>query len=191
MQSFCKPLPAEQVLVKSLSELVVAVNDAYGRQSKLAFFILLFASIDAVASLQRPKNQPDTSGDLFKKWIDSYLLPDSGLACTSEELWGARCGILHTLTAGSRLSRHGKARQIHYVSADDPCLLPFLQAELDKAGSPVVVVDHHALLLAYIKAVGRFTNAIQTESDLKERALFHGKSLLFSESIKVSDLTPS
>jgi hypothetical protein len=53
----------------------------------------------------------------------SFLLPGSKLQCTAEDLYGARCGVLHTYTAESRLSDEGKARQVFYAwgiaKADD------------------------------------------------------------------------
>ena len=77
--------------------------------------LLIYTSIDVFASMTRPVDQIDTHGGIFKDWVNKFMLPDSGLPCTAADIWSARCGLLHTLTAESRNSRAGKARMINYV----------------------------------------------------------------------------
>ena len=56
--------------------------------------VLLYAGIDALAWLALPSG--DVNGSDFVKWVNTYLLPDSGLQCTAEDIWAARCGLLHS-----------------------------------------------------------------------------------------------
>src|SRR5439155_802130 len=85
--------------------------------------------------LLRSEREPDTKGEYFKKWVEDYMTADSKVAFTSEELWSARCGLLHTHTASSRLSRQGKARQLHYFRAHGAHPSPALQHAM-KAAPP-------------------------------------------------------
>lgn len=84
--------------------------------------VLLFSTIDAAAALDVP-GDGDVTRAAFVSWVERYVLPGSGLRCTALELYAARCGLLHSLTAFSKLSREGKARTISYAwgaaSVDD------------------------------------------------------------------------
>jgi hypothetical protein len=95
----------------------------------LPALILLYSGIDAFASLMRPETEPDTSGAYFKKWADDYMIGPSHLEIGSEDLWGARCGLLHTHAASSRVAREGKARPLHYYRAHS--LTPEMRQDLE------------------------------------------------------------
>jgi hypothetical protein len=74
--------------------------------------ILLYVGIDSVSALEVGK----ASRSSFKKWVDGYMLSKaSKLGCTSADLYAARCGVLHNLSAESDLSRKGKGRPIMYA----------------------------------------------------------------------------
>jgi hypothetical protein len=76
--------------------------------------ILLYASIDAMAWLDRPDGQADVHAADFLSWVESYLLPASALTCSGEDLYGARCGFLHSHTGESRRHRELRARKLFY-----------------------------------------------------------------------------
>jgi hypothetical protein len=75
--------------------------------------ILLYSGIDVVGVVER-KPVTGTKAS-FIHWVDSYMLKPKPLGCSSIELYGARCGLLHTLALESDLSKSGKARQINYA----------------------------------------------------------------------------
>ena len=58
--------------------------------------ILVYSGIDAFAWLNRPGNIEDVRRTDFEQWVDTYLLPDSGLNCSSSDLYAARCGLVHS-----------------------------------------------------------------------------------------------
>jgi hypothetical protein len=79
--------------------------------------LLLYAAIDTMAWLSVPEEE--STGRDFQTWVDKYmlgvnraLLPD----VTAVDLWGARCGLLHTGAPESRDFRKGNARKIFYTS---------------------------------------------------------------------------
>lgn len=75
---------------------------------------LMFAAVDALAALRRPIGQQDTTRMDFIAWVDRYLNPQRTLDCTAVDLYAARCGVLHTYSAESRLERQGEARRVIY-----------------------------------------------------------------------------
>lgn len=167
---------AENVFCQTVQELVLAVDEAFRPSAKLPAFILLYASIDILASLTRPDGQQDTDGGVFKKWVDTYLLPESGLSCTASDIWGARCGILHTYTMQSKSSREGKARELLYIS--DGRLARIAQSTLDPEAESKVVINLSDLLNAYFKAATTFVAAVMHDEQLRKRAFQHASKLI-------------
>lgn len=93
--------------------------------------VLLYSTMDAAASLERARSGEDVSSTDFRKWTTRYVLRDRRLQCTALELYGARCGVLHSFSAHSRLSRGGKCRTLGYAwgEAKVEDLRAFLETE--------------------------------------------------------------
>ncbi len=98
-------------LEENLIPLLEAVEDCLAKRQLLPCLILLYSAIDIVSSLERGR----ASGAAFRAWAEKYLLEGASLPCTASDLYGARCGILHTLSAESNMSRKGSARHIFYA----------------------------------------------------------------------------
>jgi hypothetical protein len=99
---------------------------------------LLYAGIDVVASLERRCGEGTRAS--FAPWADTYVLPARPLGCTGVELYAARCGVLHTFTSDSDLSRSARARRIYY--AWGTAKISDLQAVLDRSGTGDAVAVH-------------------------------------------------
>jgi hypothetical protein len=84
------------------------------KKAQLPTLVLLYSAIDATAWLS---NDDPTAkvGKRFMGWVDLYLLKAKPLHCTAADLYGGRCGVVHTLTPDSDMSDQGKARRICYV----------------------------------------------------------------------------
>ena len=102
-----------ETLIKNLDGLDEAVVRCLGARLILPALSILFVGIDIVASLERQPGEGTKTS--FTRWVEQYLLPAKPLGCTSLDLYAARCGILHTFTAESDLSRTGKARKLYYA----------------------------------------------------------------------------
>lgn len=98
-------------LEENLVPLLESVEDCLAKRRLLPCLILLYSAIDIVSSLEPHK----ASGSAFMAWSDKYLLQGASLPCTASDLYGARCGILHTLSAESDMSRKGSARHVFYA----------------------------------------------------------------------------
>jgi len=78
---------------------------------KIAALMLVFTTIDQMAWVALP-GDGDVKGKDFMAWVSTYMLGrnDAGLeAVTPGDLWGARCGLLHTATAESSSLKNGTA----------------------------------------------------------------------------------
>lgn len=125
--------------------------------------ILLYATIDALAWLSLPPEKTNTQRADFKQWVETYMLPNSSLGCTSSDLYSARCGLLHSNTAESELTRGGGASEIYYSTDDRGGMMINLMANTPQ---PAKVIGIHELLRALKSAIEAFEKQLATDSVL-------------------------
>jgi hypothetical protein len=75
---------------------------------------LLYSGIDTLAFLSAPADSNDVKRDDFIEWCDQHIVSCLPSGVTGIDLYGARCGVLHTSSAASRLGRKGDAREVWY-----------------------------------------------------------------------------
>jgi len=76
--------------------------------------ILIYATIDSYA-WAAADNPNTTVRSTFEAFVRDWMLPKHPLPCSPTDLYGARCAILHTLTAYSDLSNSKQAKPIAYA----------------------------------------------------------------------------
>jgi hypothetical protein len=168
------PQGAETVGSDAIFRLLAAIKRAfdYDTRETTHGFVLLYATMDIVSSLSRPISQEDTSGKIFQTWVGEYMLKGSKLHCTAQDIWGARCGILHTMSLNSRQARKYGARQIAFVTPSDG--VDRMQAKIDAKGTHnTIVVCLEDYIEAFFDAVSRFLQQVQSDAHLRERVLHH------------------
>jgi hypothetical protein len=137
---------------------------------------LIYSGIDNLAWLSRVHDRPNVEPKDFMDFVDKYFLPDSGLRCSSKELYSARCGLLHSNTAESKISRSGKARYLSYATG--------LSSEergyehmLPESRHRNVVVNINKLYHAYNMSIDRLNQRIGEEANFAD--------LIYRRSIKL------
>jgi hypothetical protein len=96
----------------NLIEVVRGAELCFSNGLKIPCLILIYSGIDIAGSMVEVDGK--ASGAAFKKWVNEYLSKACPLPCTPAELYGARCGLVHTMRVDSRLSSRGEAREIGY-----------------------------------------------------------------------------
>ena len=144
-------------------------------QCLVSAIALIYASIDSLSALTRPIDHEDTTAKEFKDWVNTYLLPQGTLACTAEDLYGARCGILHTHSPESRIQRHGSGvvKRLIYCWKSGP------PADAEKPlphDAMIIIVED--LFESFKVAVECFIAAIEADPDLTIRVDKNGSELL-------------
>ncbi len=146
-----------------------------------------------MAWLSLPESEEDeeeknVKGPDFVKWVDEFLLPNSGLRCTATELYGARCGLVHTHIAESNVSRksEGRVREIYYAHGGQT--VENLQKMLDFAGkTSVVPVKIEELQDRFISAIMRYRTYLADHPQEGEIALKRtGKFLVKMKPLKIN-----
>lgn len=137
--------------------------------------ILIYAEIDHMAWLDRPDTHDDVKSEDFENWVDEFLLPGSGLPCSSGDLYAARCGLLHSQTAESKRSRKGSARPIHYYTRDtDPSAIKLYGSLAPDA----ISVEFEAIVDAFRNAIHRFGTAVASDAGRRTLVLERAKKTL-------------
>jgi hypothetical protein len=98
------------VFYAHIVDLIESIEDCFAKQRKLPCLTLLYAGIDVIATIECGPGK-GTGAD-FVRWVDQYMLNTRELQCSAMDLYGARCGTLHTFISDSNLSRKGKARKV-------------------------------------------------------------------------------
>lgn len=96
-------------------------NECYG-----ACLILIYCGIDAMSYLDMPLGQAEVHANDFIQWAERYLRPNlknQATQITGEELYSARCAVVHTYTVESRKTKSGSTRAIAYVIGGDQSIV--------------------------------------------------------------------
>jgi hypothetical protein len=134
-----------------------------------ATIILIYAGIDAMASLAIPETQTEGGKADFVAWAETYIRFPCPEQLTGLDLYGARCALLHSYGFESRHSRKGDCREVSYV---DRCV-----PEVRYAPSILphdVVVSIEGLRDAFLTGLNRFLTATLAD---EQKALLVGNRL--------------
>lgn len=128
----------------------------------LPILILLYASID-ISAYVWAGGDDNKAGERFKKFAEKYIIKHI-LELTSEDMWGARCAILHTSTPESTASKKGPARQILYSwsSSEIETSKKIIAEETHK----YVATSIEDLLKAFASAIDEFLSDLEKDADL-------------------------
>lgn len=143
---------------------------------------LIYSGIDNLAWLTQAHDRLDVEKTDFVDFVDKYLLPGSELKCSSEELYSARCGLLHSNTAESRISRSRGARYLSYATglASEEGGYEHMLAESRHRN---VVVNIDKLYTAYNRSIDRLNQRISEEANFAD--LIYGRSIkLYAQTIE-------
>lgn len=122
---------------------------------------LAYAAIDSAASLTAPASA--TVRQRYVDWLDKFMMPDNTVGCSSLEIYSARCGVLHTQTAESDLTRQQGVRKVYYYVETVPSIPPH-----DKTKEVFVCVN--VLLHELAEALDTFRSTTAKDPNLRKRA---------------------
>lgn len=156
-----------------LQQLEIAIGMCVDAKLMMPALALLYTSIDIAAWVWSGKEGNIASQ--FISWTERYLLPDSGLKCTAKELYSARCGLLHTYSSQSRMTKKKEARQLIYawrISRAEELQELIDLGKLDKW----IPVKIETLFEAYKQGIMRMLEELQRDEQLASEAYERGSS---------------
>ena len=163
---------------KNINDLLQSIDLCFRNQFLLSGLTLLYSTLDIMAWLSQPQSQTDVQRDDFIRWVDKYLLPNTRLSCNVIDLYAARCSIVHSYSAESKLSRNGVARPICYTSGNkDP---KRLQDDLNSVEYNAVVIHIDTLFNALKNSIDDFRKDINSNIELAERVFGRSETKFYS-----------
>lgn len=118
--------------------------------------IILYSAIDTLTWANLSSG--DVTQKVFIDWVDKYINPEKELGCTAEDLYGARCGLVHSSAAESRKSRKGEASEIWYATS--PTSINLLREYAKQVNETAKVVYFTDLLEEFVNASQKFCDEI-------------------------------
>jgi hypothetical protein len=100
-------------ITKNMAHMLAASSRCLDERQIMPCLTLLYAGMDVMASLEAAPGEKVNV--YFKRWVEKYLLPQTTWKCSSVDLYGARCAVVHTFTPDSDLSKKGAAKVIYYA----------------------------------------------------------------------------
>jgi len=129
---------SQQNFYANYVQLIQAIEHCEDNNLLTPALVLLYSAIDSVSWLASGIHKE--SGRAFRTWVNEWMLSDPEIKCTADELYAARCGMVHTLTPTSNLSKKG-IRKVAYswgkVSNDD------IEKLIHESGSGAELVSVH------------------------------------------------
>ncbi len=163
-----------------IKTLVEAIESCFNEKRFLPGLILLYSTIDILASLNRPKSHLNVQKKDFCEWVEKYLLPNCSFRCKTIDLYAARCSMIHTYMAESQLSRNEKANMIFYAwgKANEK----ELQEAISKMNKKNILALHvDKLLQALKKGIQDFKKSLS--KDLEQKNLVIDRATKWFENI--------
>jgi len=160
-------------IVKGPRGMLRGIQVCVKNQCLVSAVALIYSCIDSLAALTRPTHQKDTTRTQFIDWVNTYLLPESFMKCAAEDLYGARCGILHTYSPDSLLRRNGHAKPLVYCWKSGPAP----DAEIPMPPDAIVITVED-LMASLERAIIKFLLAIDSNPSVKSKVDHHRKELL-------------
>ena len=142
------------------------IQVAYENECYRACLILIYCGVDAMAYLDMPPNKAEVDSKDFIQWTERYLSPklsDQTTRITGDELFSARCAVVHTYSVESRKTKSGKVRIIGYLDENQSIVWN------PKISSNMVLLSIETLKDAFFTAIDRFL--VQSYADKQKQPI--------------------
>ena len=154
--------------LKNNADMLDAAERCIELRQHLPSLVLMYSHIDTLAWAASKKSGQDVRLN-FEAWANRWLIPhlkNHAPDVTATDLYGARCGVLHTLTGKSGLSGSGHAREIAYAWGTGR--VDFLREALNQAGKAgqLVALHYQEILECLRSAVADFVASADQNAEL-------------------------
>lgn len=148
--------------------MLTAAERCIALRQHLPALVLIYSHVDTQAWAASDKSGGDVRMN-FEVWATRWLIPylrSHSPEVTATDLYGARCGVLHTLTSKSGLSARGIAREVAYAWGTADAAV--LRKALADANLPqqLVVLHYQELLNSLRNAVADFVSSADNDPQL-------------------------
>ncbi|MDZ7860597.1 MAG: hypothetical protein U5O15_08040 [Candidatus Krumholzibacteriota bacterium] len=153
---------SKELLKANIDQMLKSVYLCFENNLITSCLILIYSAIDCMSALHRPVDQQKVQKQDFLDWSSKYIIPYLNFDCTPLDLYSARCGIIHTYTPDSALTRNNKAKTVYYACG--PAKVKDLRKsiKLTHEDKNITAIQIEVLIEALKKGIQDF------ESDIRE-----------------------
>jgi hypothetical protein len=144
-----------------------AIKQLVDANRYLQALVVLYSAIDTLAWVRLESG--DVTRSSFCQWVDKYVVPEKLIGCTAQDLYAARCGIVHSSTTESKLSRDGQARELWYAA--DSSSAERIKEYAQSVGSNAHVVPFTLMVAAFTEGAMNFSEALTRNVELESRCI--------------------
>ena len=156
---------------KTINSFKIEVVKLYERRSLMPCLMLLYSFIDILAWL-RYEEEIKKVGNRYKKFVKKYFLPGSKLTCSANDIYSARCGVLHCYSCESNQTESDNAKIIHYIASDREG--DSSENEIPEPAKNVIQVKIEDMIFAFENSIKKLLDHMRTdpylELELEERS---------------------
>lgn len=139
-----------------LSNTIEAINCLKMNGFVEAALVLTYVSIDKMSWLAINKDKESNARD-FKNWVDVYINSSENLGCSSDDLWAARNGLIHTGAAESRdFYKNEGVKKIFYTVDDAICT--------ENRSEDTLIINITSLIISFINGSARFITDLEKDA---------------------------
>ena len=162
---------AKDLFESNVLELIKTIDYCFKDDVNLTGLIVFYSAIDIMAWLSRDPHDSDVTRNDFIRWVNEFMIPGSGLACTAEELYSSRCSIIHSYAPewGTGVNRREReTRKIIYVGGKGrgEVLEGHVSKQPEKDKTVLVYTDE--LVNSLKMAIERFSSSLSFNRALSE-----------------------
>jgi hypothetical protein len=159
-----------QAAYQTYFDILETIDEALSKRRIIPALILLYSAIDSFSSLA---NRSDSTGrQVFKSWVKFWMLKDNNFALNEDDLYSARCGLLHQQTSESTLTITNKASEIYYSWGEVES--KGLEFAINNSGKKAVAVKVEELISAFRIGMANCLNEIYLDPDWRKQ--FEGRT---------------
>ncbi len=92
--------PGTARLSNRMNSVLQTIIDCVGNRRPFPALALIYSSIDVLGSFRKKNGYASPAS--FRDWVKNYLFKAKTFPCDEYDLYGARCGILHTMRYDSK-----------------------------------------------------------------------------------------
>jgi hypothetical protein len=161
---------AKNIFESNIKGLIKTIESCFKDKELVSGLILYYSIVDIMAWLSRDPHDADATKSDFTRWVEEFLLPGSGLKCTSEELYAARCAIIHSYVPewGPSTVNKSEPNRIYYVWGKPLKETPGDNKNNTSKKSERVVISVDDLVYALKVAIQRFEDSLSYNRSMSE-----------------------
>lgn len=149
----------------NLDQHILGIRLCLEQHLRMPALTLIYTGIDVMGYLN-PRGEKSVRHD-FCYWAEHHMDCQNRLGVSGVDLYAARCGVVHTYTAESRLSHSGEARRIYYAWGDKEAGPP--NDVLATLGLPEKIIKIEELFAAFCEGVTAFRAVLDQNHELAAR----------------------